>query len=505
VSESPAVEVTGSGARWSRRRITVIALVVALVAAGGSYLGVSLTAGSGIPTSGLTTLWSGKHLASGCVSTSDNVPWTTGDLAVTCSGKGIAAYRLGTGQAAWTWQPPASPGAAALRAPGPVKYSGKPLLSILALSAGTTDGVGVVEYTYGYGAIYLAGVQVATGHELWRLADVKVTDGSVIWAGDGRFALVGDTSVTAKATTVRVYDAASGTLDWSSTSGPSSTLGTPGTPGSALPRACDPESVAIAGTSLYALANCPVGGDTGSTDQLYQLDLATGDARGHAALQDGNCAASGDDSPTLWAVPGYVLSGCGGAPVGGPDVLVIPAGGTRQLQLSYSGSPKYVNWLSADLTPPDLAVYGTTMYLGTSLSVGDSSVYLASAVDLRTDRLQWSRIVSVPGEPGNSVTYPVNLVGASERGALDVIENVSSDAEDLTGTTGMTLAVLSASDGTVTYGPGTTYPAGLDNQPRFTLIGHTLLAVPPCATVACGEDGVESATVAGYGTGSWPS
>jgi hypothetical protein len=60
--------------------------VVALVVAGGAYLGVSLTSGST-----LDTLWTVRNLASGCSGTSDNVPWTTGNLAVTCSGHGTAA------------------------------------------------------------------------------------------------------------------------------------------------------------------------------------------------------------------------------------------------------------------------------------------------------------------------------------------------------------------------------------------------------------------------------
>ncbi|MGH3169303.1 MAG: PQQ-binding-like beta-propeller repeat protein, partial [Trebonia sp.] len=478
MSESPSGEASGGGRRRSRRRITIIGILVALVAAGGSYLGVSLTSGGG-----LTTSWTGNHLASGCASTSDNVPWTAGDLAVTCSGHGVAAYRLGSGQVAWTWEPPKSPGAAALRGPGPSKQAGTPYLSILELSAGTSDGIGVAEYTYGAGTVYLAGIQVATGRELWRRSDVSVTDGSTVWVSDGRVAVVASTSNSADA--VRVYDLTSGALDWSSTAG--------GVPA----RGCYAQTVAIAGASVYAVASCPPTGGT-RDDQLYQLALATGAVRGHAALQDSSCS-SADGYPTLWAVPGYVLSGCQSAPQTSPDVLVIPAGGVRQLQLSYRGDPKYVNFLSSDLMPPAMTVYGTTLYLATSLNVGDKSVYLASAVDLRTDTLRWDKTVSIPGEAASSVTYPVNLIGASSQGALDVVENISADAEDLTGTTAMTLAVLSASNGTVTYGPGATYSDGLNDQPLYNLIGHTLLALPVCALADC-DVANEPAAVTAYDT-----
>jgi hypothetical protein len=468
----------------------VIAIVIALVAAGGSYLGVSLTSG-GIPTSGLTTLWTGNHLASGCGSTSSNVPWTDGDLAVACSGRGVAAYRLGTGQVAWAWQPPSSPGPSSLA--GPQGQQGKAFLSILQMSTGTSDGIGVVEYTYGASVTYLAGIQVATGRELWHVSNVNVDDGATIWASDGRFAVIVDTSKSADA--ARVYSLTSGALDWSSAA-----RGVPA-------RGCGLNDLVISGTSVYAVATCSATGSLPRDDQLYQLGLVTGSAQAHAALQDITCPAK-TDSPTLWAVPGYLLSGCSGAPPSdsGPDVVVIPSGGVTQNTLSYKGSPQYLNFLSTDLEPGELAAYGTTLYLENGITLGSgSSDYFLADIDLGTATLRWEKPVSVPGEAANSTAYhPLNLIGATAQGALDLIENVNSNSGDLTGTTGLTLAVLSASDGALTYGPGTTDSDGVDDQPAYTLIGRTLLAVPLCVTIACGEDGVETAAVAAYGTGSWP-
>jgi hypothetical protein len=49
-----------------------------------------------------------------------------------------------------------------------------------------------------------------------------------------------------------------------------------------------------------------------------------------------------------------------------------------------------------------------------------------------------------------------------------------------------------------------TYPDGLNDQPTYTLIGHTLLAGPVCAQADCDVGGVENGAVTAYSTGSWP-
>jgi hypothetical protein len=69
----------------------------------------------------------------------------------------------------------------------------------------------------------------------------------------------------------------------------------------------------------------------------------------------------------------------------------------------------------------------------------------------------------------------------------------------------MTLALLSASDGSISYGPGTSYPDGIDNQPSFTLAGSTLLSFPECPAADCSAGaGKFTGKVTAYSTGSWP-
>jgi hypothetical protein len=97
----------------------------------------------------------------------------------------------------------------------------------------------------------------------------------------------------------------------------------------------------------------------------------------------------------------------------------------------------------------------------------------------------------------------VNLVGASPGGVLDVIENISSNATEMTGLSSVTLSVLSASDGAMTYGPGATYPGGINDQPVYWLDGRVLLSAHGCALAACPGNSVTD-TITAYDTGSWP-
>jgi hypothetical protein len=86
---------------------------------------------------------------------------------------------------------------------------------------------------------------------------------------------------------------------------------------------------------------------------------------------------------------------------------------------------------------------------------------------------------------------------------LDVIQNISSTATELTGSSSMTLSLLSASDGTMTYGPGATYGGGINDQPVYSLDGHVLLSMHGCALAACPGNSVAD-TITAYDTGSWP-
>lgn len=451
--------------------LVILAVVIALAGAGGG-LGLWLGSGSGPPTSGLPVLWRHDRPVSDCLKSYDAVPWTTDGLAVMCSGAAsLVAFRPGTGTVAWTWTMP--------------KSSGVP--DIDSLSTSTDDGIGVIQYTYGIeGQAYLAGIDIRDGRQLWSLPEAPEVGGA-IWVGAGRFIVlnpVGRHSLTGLA----AYDIATGRRDWSTATRP--------IPSSA---GCTIRDAAIAAPWIYAVAAC--GADRAG--RLYQMSLHDGTVLARAALKDRTCQAA-RDSPTVWAVPGYVLSGCDPAPSTGPDVEVIPAGGTRQIALSWAGHPSYLDYLSDDLYPPDMAVSGSSLYLGLSLlTPKNQDVNLIAAIDLPTARVRWFKSVSIPGEDPNSVTYPVNLVGASPGGVLDVIENISSNATEMTGLSSVTLSVLSASDGAMTYGPGATYPGGIDDQPVYWLDGRVLLSAHGCALAACPGNSVTD-TITAYDAGSWP-
>jgi hypothetical protein len=449
----------------------ILAAVIALAAV-GSGLGLWLGSGSGPPTSGLPVLWRHERPVSDCLKSYDKVPWAADGLAVMCSGAAsLVAYRPGTGRVAWTWTMPKAPG----------------VPDIDSLSTSTDDGIGVIQYTYGIkGAAYLAGIDVSDGRELWSLPEAPTTGGA-IWVGDGRFIVlnpVGRHSLTGLA----VYDLATGRLDWSTATRPVPS-----------PAGCTIRDAAIAVRWIYAVTAC----SADRPGRLYQLSLQDGAVLAHAALHDRACNAA-RDNPTVWAVPGYVLSGCDAATSTGPDIEVIPVGRTRQIPLSWTGHPRYIDDLSDDLFPPDMAVSGNSLYLSLSLlTPKNQSVNLIAAIDLPTARMRWFKNVSIPGEAPGSVTYPVNLVGASHRGVLNVIENISSTATELTGSSSMTLSLLSASDGTMTYGPGSTYGGGINDQPVYSLDGHVLLSVHGCALAACPGNSVTD-TITAYDTGSWP-
>lgn len=480
----------GQRRRWPGRRVAAIVAAVVVVVAGGTYLGVRLGSGSGLPTSGLATMWARQSQVgddSGCLP--GGRPWIADGLAVTCAGNGaLAAYRFGTGRVAWTWHVPSAPRS----------LPGQAYPSVGPMSVSTDDGIGVFEYTYGQGIAGIVGLDIATGRQLWQMtprgAAAAASDLN-IWEGDGRFDLLPDSGGV-----LQVYDLATGAPEWSSASS------------NIAPAGCDVQDTTITGPWIYAVTYC-----SDRADQLYQMSLPTGSVIAKAPLQDAPCKAQSDSYPTLWAIGGYVLSGCTSVPDSRPDVVIIPAGGVQQRALpwtwignkGYASNNDFLNDLSDEVSDaqsaPDIAIGGGTLYVGQSLLLSNNQdLYQVAAIDLATARLRWYKTISIPGEAPNSVTYPVNVIGAGSSGVLDVIENVSSNSQFDTGTTGMTLALLSATDGNITYGPGTSYQAGLSNQPSFTLAGGVLLSFPACP-LANGCSGARATgTVTAYGIGSWP-
>lgn len=484
--------------RWRPRRLVAIAAAVAVVAAGGTYLGVRLSSGTGPPTSGLATMWTRQAEVGSCPIASFGIPWVTGGLAVACAGNGeIAAYRLGTGDVAWTWRAPAKPAQPA---------SGQLYPSIGRLSANTDNGIGVFDYTYGQGNAGIVGVDIATGRQLWQLPPgVATTDSNQFWEGDGRFEMVtSNVSGSAGAIAVQVRSLATGALDWSSASR------------DIPPAGCVLQDAVISGPWVYAVTHC-----SGSADQLYQMSLQNGSLIARAALLDTSCKAS-SDYPTLWAAAGYVLSGCSDAPTLTPDVVIIPAGGVQQRALpwAYTGTNDYILNLSTALSPPGMAISGGTLYIGLNLLLrNNDEVDQIAAIDLTTARLRWYKTIYfgepstsnvhslIQGENPNNALFPVSVIGATAKGVINLIESVGGPpgSGDDKGTTGMTLALLSASDGSMSYGPGTSYPDGIDNQPLFTLAGSTLLSFPVCPAADCSAGaGKFTGPVTAYSTGSWP-
>jgi hypothetical protein len=478
--------------------IAAVAAIV-VVAAGGTYLGVRLSSGTGPPTSGLGTMWTRQAQVGSCPIGDFGIPWVTKKLAVACAGNGvIAAYQLGTGDVAWAWHAP--------KAPRSLLTTGKVYPALSRMSSDTDDGIGVFDYTYGQGSAGVVGIDIATGRQLWQLPpSVATDDDNEFWEGDGRFSIV--TSAASNSGVggpLQVRNLATGALDWSSASR------------NIPPAGCNVYGTAITGPWIYAVTHC-----SGGADQLYQMSLSSGSVIAQAALRDGSCKAA-SDYPTLWAAAGYVLSGCTGAPALTPDVVIIPAGGVQQrtLPFTYTGSNDYILNLGTALSPPDMAISGSTLYIGQNLLLrNNDEVDQIAAIDLTTARLRWyktlywgeqstNRHSEIQGVNPNNALFPVSVIGASPKGVINLIENVGAPpgSGDDKGTTGLTLTLLSASDGSISYGPGTSYPAGIDNQPSFTLANGALLSFPVCPVADCSAGAPKvTGTVTAYSIGSWPS
>ncbi|HEY3868691.1 MAG TPA: PQQ-binding-like beta-propeller repeat protein [Actinocrinis sp.] len=457
--------------RW----LIPLVVVVAALAVGGDYLAVRLSSGDGPPTGGLSSLWTDGHAGQGCGDlAAENTPWIAGGLAVACSGSGLAAVHLGTGSVAWTWKPPPVP-------------SGIPAvlqLSTGASGGGVDDGVGVVEYTYGQGTKYVVGLRLSDGHVLWQLPmALQSSDTSALWVGGGRLALTVGPSDSSSGD-IDVFDLATGAPAWSVAAA------------SLAPSGCTAENATILGPSVYAVVFCNE--STGPTgDQLYRLSLQTGAVSEEAPLQDTSCQLA-DGGPTIWAVPGYVLTACDSN--GGPDMLIIPAGGVRQRSMQYT--VKYADdSVQTTIGPPDIVASGDSLYVDEDVNLPhDQEITQIAAIDLATATVRWEQTVSMPDESSDSSSYPVNLLGADADGVFDLMENINGGEN----TARVTLAMLAASNGALSYGPGTVIDIGHGSQPTFMLAGHTLLAMPQCSEAIC-TGAAAFGPLTAYGTGSWPS
>lgn len=473
----------GPRRRRVRRRLIAGVAAAAVVLGGGTYAAVRLASSNGLSTSGLTTLWTQQAPAVNCAGDAGPGPsglLTAGGLAVGCFQNGsvglyLAAYQVQTGRVAWTWR--ASPGLVDNRT-----------VAEAMLSDSADDGISVFYYdTLGNGA-FVIGLNVTNGRMLWR-RPASIPGGDPILEGDGRVVLITDLA-PGQAGHLQVYSLASGALDWSATAR------------DIPPAGCSVEQDAIAGPWVYAVTKC-----SGQPDELYQMSLQTGAVIARAPL--GSCQVKFSDdnhSTTLMAAGGYLLAGCDADTSGAQDVVIVRAGGVRQVPMTspYPLSNVYVRNLLDDQVSD--AVSGSTLYLGEDYAPdGDPEAYGIAAIDLGTARLRWYKSISVPGEsPGDPTFFPLNVVGAGPGGVIDLIEMGGGPGGGATGmgSTGMTLAIMSASDGSMSYGPGATYSDGDDSQPpSVTLAGKVLLSF----AAACGTfDTCRGLTDSAYSLGSWP-
>jgi hypothetical protein len=452
-------------------RLLLPAIVTVALAWGLDALATRLGADRYPPVSGLSLLSDQQDTYSRCIPGDGAPDWDTGSVAVMCRGHGIAAIDLHTGGIRWKWVPPTSDGS-----PGNTEY----------LAAGTPNGIGVVDFTYGMGVNYLAGIDLATGRQLWQLPDYW--DETDAWVSAGfvgyRFEAVHDTS---RNVDLVVGSLSTGTTVWST--------GQKGL----LPAGCTTRSATGSGNWVYLIAAC------GDSDSLFQLDLSDGATVGRAPISADVCAAN--SFPVMKSVPGYVLYSCQSASQGSttPDpvpFMIVPSGGVAQHPVAENPDDQF---LAFDSVSWNIAAWGETIYAEQGTQHQQNGHYTDSyqviAVNAQTGALRWSRTVNVPGEDPGSVTYPVNFLGADAHGLIDLIDNDPAYGD----VQGLTLAFLSADSGALSYGPG--LRVQLENTESLTgvgtdmyvLAGNLLFAVPTSVSDSRGEG-----PYAIFGTGGWP-
>lgn len=446
------------------------AVVAVALAWGVDALAVRFGAERYPPVSGLSVLSDQQDTYSGCIAGIGSPDWETGSAAVMCRGRGIAALDLHTGGIRWRWVPPTSAGST-----GTTEY----------LSAGTSNGIGVVDFTYGLGVNYLAGIDLATGRQLWQLPDYW--NQSYAWVSDGfvgyRFESDHDNSRNAD---LVVGNLSTGTTVWSS--------GQKGL----LPTGCAMRSATGSGKWVYLIATCS------GSDSLFQLDLSDGATAGRAPISADVCAAN--SFPVMKSVPGYVLYSCQSASQRSstPDpvpFMIVPSGGVTQHPVAANPDDRFSVFDDASW---NIAAWGGTIYAAQSTPHQQNGHYTDSyqvfAVNAQTGALRWSRTLNVPGEDPGSVTYPVNILGANAHGLIDLIDNEPAYGD----ARGLTLAFLSADSGALSYGPGLRVELGNTERlngvatDMYVLAGNLLFAVPTSASDTRGEG-----PYAIFGAGGW--
>ena len=452
--------------RRRRRGLGLVAVVVAAVvlAAGGTYLGLRLTSRTSPAATGLAMIWTTEMPSTDCPPALFDSSWIADGLVVTCSGDGgLTAYRVATGQVAWTW-------------PGSQSSSGTPTLDLMSVT--TDDGIGVVGYGTNVdppGLEHIVGIEVASGRVLWQLQlSLSEVSADSVWVGGGRFAVVpGGDSFSDSGTDVQVYSLSTGILDWSSAS-------------QHLPPAgCTvSDDDTITGQWVYAMTSC-----RGGADQIYQMSLQTGAVIAHAPLS--GCV----DSPTLRSVGGYVLAVCDPAKHA-TGAVIIPGGGLRQRVLSWTGGADYLSTLGDDGSATGTAVSGDTLYIGYPIAGSERSnhdLYQIAATDVSTGRMRWVKTSSIPGSELLNGNASERVIGADSSGVLTASSVAGPNSNDYR-FSGISLTLMSPRDGTVTYGPGYTYSTALSSPPEFVRAGSILVAFPDNLL----------GTITAYRIGSWP-
>lgn len=421
--------------------IRKVVRIGAALAAGALAAGISACS-SGPPTTGLTSGWTARQYSGGAGNQGGT--WIAYGTVVTGTDNRVTARSLRTGHTEWSWTAPAPP-------PG----GGGPASVFL---TGMADGTGIVECQYPPGRSRMAGVpdyevgiDLATGRTTWTRT-TGGPGGPGYQVGDGVVAeLDGGPQQAGYVTAVSLR---TGKPEWSTKS-------------DAALRGCDFTGVALSGTDVYGAATCS------GASVLYGLSARTGAVDSKVALHDQACAETLAAS-TLWAASGYLLLGCQAEETPRNQVLVLRAGTSRQTTVAYTG-------LNAPLAYPSDALYARPPFVFNGAELYLASEGSVSAINLASGRQLWQR--GLPGSAGATDS----VIGANRKGVLTASESGSGS---------VSLAIMSAGSGAVSYGPGTkSGPCSGSGGCSLTLTGHTLIATPADARNP----------ITAYGTGAWPS
>lgn len=407
-----------------RKKPTVLIVLGCLAALVIAAVGYLLTGGSspsptaaGGPTAhgSLTTLWAAGGTA-GVKLEDFSGSWATGDLIIDARVDGAIGYALSNGEQKWGWQTPAGDDACAM-------------------SAGTSDGIGVIAYgnTTGRGDTEacdrLVALNVETGRVLWtkNLDPVASNGYSYVMVSDPYITISGQyIAVEVEDEALAVYNLTSGAPHWQ----------TPGEIGEL--NSCDPDGLQILDSSLYELSTCPSSTSSdGTVIELQAYPLHAASAQNPTTLSAPGL--SEDDDPELWSAGGWLLAvqtpGISASTVLAYD---IAAGETTPTTLTLSGYDNSSFATSADgqLDPRGWAVAGDTLYVADQEVEGHAGI---AALSLKTGRQQWNQTL---GGTSDSTVIDADTSG------VEVVTGIGQQ-------TGYELVHLAAATGAAVYGPGT--------------------------------------------------